>query len=352
MVQNLARSPKVLGVLLFGTILGAVWAAGSTAAAAPKPGGVSIQAGAGLQASPNPITSTGTISVLFGGNGSASSVSHSDHTHDGLYLPLAGGTINGSLGVSGNANLGGNTAVGGTLNVTSFSALSGGASVGGTLSVSGSATLGSAAVGSTLNVGGTATIAGTLAVGGNLSFGPTSQLIAPRVENAGSAPLNPAPGQLYWNTATQTLQVYDGTQWNALAAGGAASPILGAVTTQNQYSGTSGLSLSSSATLTFTLPSPSNVLIEFGAEYDIDSSTNFANFTLTPFVDNVAPQFPGDTAEFHMNSSNNVTSWTGPFSKPIIRSLSQGSHTVLIKVSFSSQQPVALRSPWLKITKL
>jgi len=316
MVQNLVRSPKALGVLLFGTILGAVWAAGSTAAAAGKPGGVSIQAGAGLQASPNPITSTGTISVLFGGNGSAASVSHSDHTHDGLYLPLTGGTVNGSLGVTGNANLGGNTAIGGTLNVTSFSALNAGASV-----------------------------------GGNLSFGPTSQLIAPRVENAGSAPLNPAPGQLYWNTATQTLQVYDGTQWNALAAGGAASPILGAVTTQNQYSsGTFGVS--TPATLTFTLPSTSNVLIEFGAEYDIDSSGNFANFTLTPFVDNVGPQFPGDTAEFHMNSSNNVTSWSGPFSKPIIRSLSQGSHTVLIKVTVTSQQPVVLKNPWLKITKL
>jgi hypothetical protein len=334
MVHNLVRSPKALGVLLFGTILGAVWAAGSTAAAAPKPSGVSIQAGAGLQASPNPITSTGTISVLFGGNGSAASVSHSDHTHDGLYLPLSGGTVNGSLGVSGNANVGAS------------------ASVGGNLTVSGPATLGSTAVGGSLNVGGNTTIAGTLSVGGNLSFGPTSQLIAPRVENAGSAPLNPAPGQLYWNTATQTLQVYDGTQWNALAAGGAASPILGAVTTQNQFTGTSGLSLSTAATLTFTLASASNVLIEFGAEYDIDSSTNYANFTLTPFVDNVAPPFPGDTAEFHMNSSNNVTYWTGPFSKPIIRSLSQGSHTVLIKVTFSAQQPVALRNPWLKVTKL
>jgi hypothetical protein len=290
--------------------------------------------------------------VLFGGNGSAPSVSHSDHAHPGLYLPLTGGTVDGSLGVSGNTNLGGNTAIGGTLNVTSFSALNGGASVGGTLAVSGAATLGSAAVGSTLNVGGNASIAGTLAVGGNLSFGPTSQLIAPRVENSGSAPLNPAPGQLYWNTATQTLQVYAGTQWNALAAGGAASPILGAVTTQNQYSGTSGLGISTPATLTFTLPSQSNVLIEFGAEYDFDSSTNVANFTLTPFVDNVQPQFPGETAEFHMNSSNNVTSWTGPFSKPIIRSLPQGSHTVLIKASFSGQQSVVLKSPWLKVTKL
>jgi len=46
----------------------------------------SITAGDGLIASPsNPIVKNGTLSVNFGGSGSASSAARSDHDHDGRY---------------------------------------------------------------------------------------------------------------------------------------------------------------------------------------------------------------------------------------------------------------------------
>lgn len=354
MVQRVVRSPKVLVVLVFGVILGAAWAAGLSANAAGKPSsGVSIQAGPGIDASPNPITSTGTISVLFGGNGGAASVSHSDHDHSGVYLPLTGGTVGGNLDVSGSTHLGGNTSVGGTLNVTAPSILSGGAQVGGSgLNVAGQTNLGSTLVGGTLTVGGNVNVSGAVAVNGNLSFAPGAQILSPRVENAGAPPLNPAAGQLYWDTATQSLQVYDGTQWRALAAGGgAASPILGVVTSPWQRTDTFVGLQDTSTTVAFNLPSPATIVIEFGAELQTDSATAYATFTLYPYVDGVAPQFSSDTAVWAMNSSNNNTYWTQSFSKLILRSLQAGNHTVAIKASISSQQPSTLRSPWLKVTK-
>lgn len=39
----------------------------------------------------------GTFNVVYGGTGSFDAVAHSDHTHDGAYLPLAGGTLSGAL---------------------------------------------------------------------------------------------------------------------------------------------------------------------------------------------------------------------------------------------------------------
>lgn len=45
----------------------------------------SITAGNGITATPNPIVETGTIELNFGGNGSATTTSRSDHNHDTAY---------------------------------------------------------------------------------------------------------------------------------------------------------------------------------------------------------------------------------------------------------------------------
>jgi len=59
----------------------------------------SVNAGTGLTGSPNPITTTGTLNANFGGTGSATTVSRSDHTHnyDATYVNVTGDTMTGSL---------------------------------------------------------------------------------------------------------------------------------------------------------------------------------------------------------------------------------------------------------------
>ena len=61
----------------------------------------SVTAGNGLVGTPNPIVSTGTLSVDFAGTGTATTASRSDHHHDGSYLSLTGGTLTGGLTVGG-----------------------------------------------------------------------------------------------------------------------------------------------------------------------------------------------------------------------------------------------------------
>src|SRR5262245_5943202 len=202
MVQRVFRSPQALIVLSFGIVLGAVWAAGGAANAAPKPpksGGVSITAGDGLQASPNnPITSTGTLSVKFGGTGAATTAARSDHDHNGAYLPLSGGTLT-----------------------------------------------------------------------GNLTLGSGVQLIAPRVENAAQGPANAQPGQLFWNTASQTLEVFNGSEWQTVSGGGGAGSSILGVSRPPWQTTTSFVALATtSASVTFTLSSAADVILEFGGEYE------------------------------------------------------------------------------------
>lgn len=335
MVQRVVRSPKALLVLAFGTILGAVWAAGSAATAASKPtGGVSLTPGPGISMSPNPITTTGAISVSFGGNGAADTVSHSDHNHDGLYLPLSGGTVGGALGVTGS------TMVGGNLSVSGVSSLSGGASVSGSLNVSGLSSLGNA------------TVAGTLGVSGNLTLGHGAQLIAPVIENALVPPSNPAPGQLWWNTTNQVLQYFDGAQWQAVPSGAAASPILGVSTSTAQASGTQVFQVIGPG-VTFTLSAQTTVAVEFGAEYEIPSASNRGDLNLYPLTDGNPPQFIGqDSAHYSQFSSNNTTDVTTQCSRLVTRVLQSGSHTITLQATISSDLGATIRNPWLKVTKM
>ena len=299
MVQRIVGSPTALILLLFGTVLGAVWAAGFSASAAPKPGGVSLTPGPGIAMTPNPITSTGTIAVAFGGTGGAATASRSDHSHDAQYLPLTGGTVNGSLEVTQRARVG-----------------------------------------------------ASLDVIGNLTLGPGAQLIAPRVENAAVAPSNAGPGQLWFNTTSQALQYFDGTQWQAVPTGGAASPILGASTSGGTHSGTQVFE-ATSAVVAFTLPFQATVVIEFGGEFEVPSSSARGDLNLYPYVDNNPPPFfPQDAAHFNINSSNPNTNHTTQCSRLITRVLGAGTHTVVLRASIGSDQGATIRYPWLKVTKM
>jgi hypothetical protein len=299
MVQRIVGSPKALIVLLFGTVLGAVWAAGFSATAAPKPGGVSLTPGPGIVMTPNPITSAGTIAVAFGGIGGASTVSHSDHNHDGQYLMLSGGSVNGSLEVTQRARVG-----------------------------------------------------ASLDLGGNLTLGPGAQLISPRVENAAIAPTANGPGQLWFDTTTQSLQYFDGTQWQAVPTGGAASPILGVSTSSGQHSGTQVFE-ATSAVVAFTLSAQATVVIEFGGEFEVPSSSARGDLNLYPLVDGIPPQFfAQDAAHYNINSSNNNTLHVTQCSRLVTRVLAAGTHTVVIRASISSDQGATIRYPWLKVTKM
>ncbi len=71
------------------------------------PGVVSISAGDGLLAAPDPIVGTGTLSVDFGGSGVTTAVARADHHHDAAYLQLGGGTLSGGLTVGGNVTVNG-----------------------------------------------------------------------------------------------------------------------------------------------------------------------------------------------------------------------------------------------------
>jgi hypothetical protein len=65
------------------TWTGSQWAPGTVSGG----GGITqLSQGNGIILSPNPITSTGTISVNFGGTGSANTVARSDHNHDERYI--------------------------------------------------------------------------------------------------------------------------------------------------------------------------------------------------------------------------------------------------------------------------
>lgn len=309
MVHPVLRSPKALLVLLFGTILGAVWAAGSAAVAAPKPGNsVSITAGDGIVATPNPITSAGTIAVSYAGTGLAKTVARSDHDHDTRYSPL--GHNHDALYSPLSHNHDGRylQLTGGTLN-------------------------------------------GNLNLGGNLTLGPGAQLIAPRIQNAAVAPANPGPGQLWWNTTSQAMEYYDGANWQAIPTGSAASPILGISTTSWQNSGTQVFGLTPNS-VTFTLSSQATVAIEFGAEYEIPSSSQRGDMSLYPIVDGIPPQFTAqDSARYAEYSSNNNTQVTTQCSRLVTRVLAAGSHTVVLQATISSDQGATIRYPWLKVTK-
>jgi hypothetical protein len=284
MVQRVLRSPRALIVLSFGIVLGAVWAAGSAASAAPKPGqGVSITAGDGLLATPNnPITSSGTLSVNYGGTGVATSVARSDHQHS-EYLPLSGGTL-----------------------------------------------------------------------GGNLTLGGGAQLIGARVENAAQPPANAQPGQLFWNTAAQSLQVFDGLAWQTVSGGGggAGPSILGVSRPPYQLTTSFAALDTTTASVTFTLPSDETVVLEFGGEYEMQSASAFVVMSLTPYVDNVGPPFPGDTALFQEFSRFNQPDRVLQCSKLVTRSLTAGTHAVHLKASINGNSASAtIRNIWLKVSK-
>jgi hypothetical protein len=66
---------------------------GGGSSAPTKPAGTVTQVNTGDGLTGGPITTTGTISVNFGGSGAALTVSRSDHNHDSRYLKLAGGTL-------------------------------------------------------------------------------------------------------------------------------------------------------------------------------------------------------------------------------------------------------------------
>lgn len=72
----------------------------------------SITVGAGLVATPDPITTTGTVSVSFAGPGSATSVARSDHTHP---VPIESDpTWDGSIDATGDIGRDGNVGIGTT----------------------------------------------------------------------------------------------------------------------------------------------------------------------------------------------------------------------------------------------
>ena len=108
MIDALRRTPKGMIVLLFGLVFGMAWAAGTgagTPLTAQSTGVTSVSAGSGLTATPNPIVSTGTLAVKWGGTGSATTVSRSDHHHDASYVRQTGGTMSGDLAFTGNRQI-------------------------------------------------------------------------------------------------------------------------------------------------------------------------------------------------------------------------------------------------------
>ena len=196
MLARLARAPKAMVLLLFGVVFGMAWAAtggNTTAAPPPKGGGTSITAGPGLTASPNPITSTGTLSVDF-------------PTVDTRYLRQTGGTLSGDLAFTGNA-----------------------------------------------------------------------QLIAPRIENAASAPAGAAAGRLWFDTTDLRLKMHDGSQWIPLPQ------LFSAQNHPVQILGTPDVFEDLDCVVTFTLPSEQQVLVEGGAAGQMSCLIN-------------PNQFPGMTA--------------------------------------------------------
>lgn len=68
------------------------------------PSSRTISAGAGLTGGGD-LTANRTLSVNFGGTGSATTVARSDHNHDSTYLKLTGGTLTGRLTIDGGANV-------------------------------------------------------------------------------------------------------------------------------------------------------------------------------------------------------------------------------------------------------
>ena len=60
--------------------------------------GASLTAGNGI------LISSGVVSANFGGSGSATTVSRSDHLHTGTYLPLSGGTLTGTVTINASSS--------------------------------------------------------------------------------------------------------------------------------------------------------------------------------------------------------------------------------------------------------
>jgi N-acetylneuraminic acid mutarotase len=91
---------RVTGTCSLGSFFGAINADGSVVCqSGANTGGTVTQVNSGTGLTGGPITTTGTLSVVFGGTGSASTVSKSDHTHnyDATYVNITGDTMTGPL---------------------------------------------------------------------------------------------------------------------------------------------------------------------------------------------------------------------------------------------------------------
>jgi hypothetical protein len=276
MVNRLKRQREGLMFIAAGVVFGVVWAAGSTpgtsvTAAAPTKGVTSISIGDGLLAPSNPITSTGSIAVNFGGDGAVTSVSRSDHTHDARYVRQTGGIMSGNLAFTGNA-----------------------------------------------------------------------QIIAPRIENADSAPLGAAAGRLWFDTTELRLKVHDGANWVSVPQiFSRQNPLL-------QTIGVPNASQALNCPVTFTLAADEVVLLDAGALGELDNLQVFTSpvltisneirMTLSLVIDGGTPQ--------------TLTSWSGSFNTAPTTSTSRMSATT-VPVSLSAgthtADLVAVRSGTLSV---
>jgi N-acetylneuraminic acid mutarotase len=96
---------RVTGVCGLGSFFGAINSDGSVVCqSGANTGGTVTQVNSGAGLTGGPITTTGTLSVVFGGTGSATTVSRSDHTHnyDASYVNVTGDTMTGPLNLPAN----------------------------------------------------------------------------------------------------------------------------------------------------------------------------------------------------------------------------------------------------------
>jgi hypothetical protein len=311
MARRVMSSPKAIVVLVFGLIVGAVWAAGGLAAAAgPSKPTVSITAGTGLQATPsNPITSTGTISLDTGytdaryaakvhdHNTLYSPIGHDHngvyapmlHNHDGVYAPFAHNHDERYLSLNG-----------GSLN-------------------------------------------------GNLSFLNGAEMIAPRVQNASSAPPSPMAGQLWFNSSTKVLMLYDGSAWQSLAGGGA--DVLNAVSNFPSYSTSS--SGKTPCVVNFDVPVGTEVVVEFGARFEVSSANTTGFLAVEAGLDNEFPGFGNAAARHDRYVGNGLVLVVQGSSLKTYAITTPGAHSVTLWASVSASQGGSntITAPWLKVSK-